>query len=99
MIPAAILYAVFWKLSARTRVPRADRKRRRKKIIAELSRGERSLAELQGVFGRVSWLGVELFGLMGLGQIERRVPTWFTPERPLEEQTRFRLLAAKPSVF
>lgn len=99
MIVVAILFAIFWKLNARTREPRADRKRRRTKIIAELSGGECSLAEIERIFGRVPWLRLELFGLMGLGQVERRVPTWFTPERPLAEQTRFRLLAAKPSVF
>lgn len=91
----------FWALSARTtRQPRADRKRRRKRIIAELSKGERSLTELETIFGRVSWLGIELLGLMGLGQIERRVPTWFSPKQSLAEQTRFRLLApTKPSLF
>ena len=96
-----IALMIVWALSAgKSRSHRSDRKRRRKKIIAELSKGERSLTELQAVFGRVSWLGVELIGLMGAGLVERRVPTWFSTERPLAEQTRFRLLvAAKPSVF
>ncbi len=56
MIVVAILFAIFWKLNARTREPRADRKRRRTKIIAELSGGECSLAEIERIFGRVPWL-------------------------------------------